>query len=71
VNRRALVAHFTGGPFVNGGAIALGLAMLGVGYSIGNIAERRQDLTTASESTRGPYWGVRLTLAPEALSALA
>ena len=32
-----------------GGGIALALAMLGVGYSIGNIAERRQDLTIATE----------------------
>ena len=32
-----------------GGGVALALAMLGVGYSIGNIAERRQDLTTATE----------------------
>ncbi len=32
-----------------GGGVALALAMLGVGYSIGNIAERRQDLTIATE----------------------
>jgi N-acetylmuramoyl-L-alanine amidase len=29
-----------------------------------------QDLVTSSESKRGPYWGLRLTLSPEALSAL-
>ena len=32
-----------------GGAVAIALAMLGVGYSIGNIAERRTDLNTATE----------------------
>ncbi len=32
-----------------GGGIAIALAMLGVGYSIGNIAERRTDLNTATE----------------------